>query len=42
MSKKVNIKTQGIKCPYCTQIIGKDDTHLEYETISLEYTKGGK
>jgi len=42
LSKRINVKKQGIKCPYCDQIIGEDDTHLEYETISLEYTKGGK
>jgi len=40
MSKEISIRKHGIKCPYCCKEIGKD-VELDYETISLGYTKGG-
>ena len=41
MSKEISIRKQGIKCPYCEQEIGQD-VNLDYETISIGYSKGGQ
>lgn len=43
MNKPIYIKKHGIKCPYCENEIGTGaNVKLDYETISLEYSKGGK
>ena len=40
MTKNIKIREHGIICPYCEQEVGKE-VELVYETVSLEYTKGG-
>lgn len=41
MSKKINIKKSDMRCPHCEEKIG-EEVELEYETVSLDYTRGGQ